>query len=191
MTKDEIYEHLAQVYLGKREQIQVQKKPQFDAKLLINILLTAILLTSVFYGLSAFLSGKTTLSQKSIIFALNNNPIRVKYNLNDPFPQVSGFSVPIPKLNVQKYHNLNFSIRGLDEGYPGIVKIVIKNKKQEVSSYFVKGVDLKWQKISIPLSEFNTITDWTNLTDVTFVFEAWNVDKKKGIVLIDDICFST
>lgn len=86
---------------------------------------------------------------------------------------------------------MNFSIRGFAEGYPGVVKIVVKNGKNETASYFVKDVQLHWQRFSIPFEEFKQITDWTNLSEISFVFESWNVDKKKGIVLIDDVCFSS
>ncbi len=191
MTKDEIYEHLAKVYLGKREQVEEKKKkPSFDLAFLLNIAITVVVLCGVFYGLTAFLSRKSIYAQKSVIFALSNSPIRIKYDLNYPYPQVSNFSIPIPKMNIGKYNELTFSIRGMEEGWPGVVKLILKNKKNEMSYYFIKDVGLKWQKVSIPLSEFDRITDWTNLTDVSFVFEAWNAQKKRGIVLIDDLCFS-
>ena len=126
-----------------------------------------------------------------MIFALNNGPIRVAYNLNEPYPSVKSFALSIPEVSLAKYNAFNFSIRGLDEGYPGVVKIVVRNDKNVTSSYFVHGVKLQWQRLSIPFSEFKKITDWTRVTDVEFVFEAWNVEKKKGIVLIDDVCFSS
>ena len=189
MTRDEIYEHLAQVYLGKRTRIATRRRPSVDIKFLLHIAFTIVVLGGVFYGLSAFLAHKGPDAQKNIIFALNNSPIRVKYNVGFPYPQVSTFSIPIPKLNASKYSHLSFSIRGLEEGYPSVVKVAIKNRKNETSYFFVKNVGLRWQKLDIPLSEFK-ISDWTNLTDLSFVFEAWNTKKKKGIVLIDDICFS-
>ena len=193
MTKDEIYERLAQVYLGKREEIQqvkLKKIPSVDNKVILNVVIIAVVLISAFYGLTAFLSHKNPYSQKSIIFALNNTPLRIKYDVNEPYPQISKFSMPIPKLNASKYDHINFSIRGMEEGFPGTVKITLKNKKNEISNYFVDDVELKWQKVSIPLARFERITDWTNLTDLAFVFEAWNTEKKKGVVLIDDLCFS-
>lgn len=190
MTKDEIYERLAQVYLGKREQIEEKKKPTLDVKFILHIALTVVVLGSVFYGLTAFLSRKGADTKKNIIFALNNNPIRINYNLNYPFPQISRFTIPIPKIDTLRYEKLSFSVRGMEEGFPGVIKVVLKNRKNEASSYFIKGVNLKWQRFNIPLSDFNTITDWSTLTDLSFVFEAWNIDKKKGVVLIDDLCFS-
>ena len=189
MTRDEIYEHLAQVYLGKRTRIAARRRPPVDIKFVLHIAFTTIVLGGVFYGLSAFLAHKSPDAQNNIIFALNNSPIRVKYNVSFPYPQVSTFSIPIPKLNASKYNHLSFSVRGLEEGYPSVIKVVIKNRKNETSYFFAKNVGLRWQKLDIPLSEFK-ISDWTNLTDLSFVFEAWNTKKKKGIVLIDDICFS-
>ncbi|OGX25863.1 MAG: hypothetical protein A2787_06415 [Omnitrophica WOR_2 bacterium RIFCSPHIGHO2_01_FULL_48_9] len=191
MTRDEIYDHLAQVYLGKRNKAETKKKQQFNAWLVINIVIAFIILASTFYGLSAFLTRRTESLHRSVIFALNNGPIRVAYNLNEPYPSVKSFALSIPEVSLAKYNAFNFSIRGLDEGYPGVVKIVVRNDKNETSSYFVHGVKLQWQRLSIPFSEFKKITDWTRVTDVEFVFEAWNVEKKKGIVLIDDVCFSS
>ena len=191
MTRDEIYDHLAQVYLGKRNKAEIKKRKQFNAWLVINIGIAVIILASTFYGLSAFLVRRGESLQSSVIFALNNGPIKIPYNLNDPYPSVKAFSLSVPDVNLTKYSKLNFTIRGLSEGYPGVVKIVIKNERNEIASYFVQDVKMQWQHFSIPFEEFKQITDWTNLSEISFVFEAWNVDRKKGIVLIDDVCFSS
>ena len=147
-------------------------------------------MASAFYGLTAFLTHRAENAKNSVLFALNNGPIRVSYNLNSPYPQVKTFSLTIPKMNVSKYDKLSFTIRGLDEGFPGVVKVVLKNQRNEVASYYIKDVRLKWQELNIPFDEFTQITDWTALTEVSFVLEAWNAEKKKGIMLIDNICFS-
>ncbi len=190
MTRDEIYDHLAQVYLGKRNKESTQKQKPFSAWLVMNIVIAVIILASTLYGLSAFFVRRGETFHSSIIFALNNGPIRIQYNLDEPYPPVKTFSLPIPEINVAKYRKLNFAIRGLDDGAPGIVKITVRNQKNEAAAFYVKDVGLDWQKLSIPFSEFGGISDWTNITDVSFVFESWNVDQKKGVVLIDDVCFS-
>ncbi len=190
MTREEIYDHLAQVYLGKRDKVEEKNKRHLNAWLVINIGITAVILASTFYGLTAFLTKRGDFSRSGVIFALTNGPIRVPYNLNEPYPQVKTFSLSIPKMDVSKYKFLSFSIRGLEEGYPGVVKVVLKNQRNEEAFYFVKDVRLKWQELSIPFEEFNQITDWTSLNEVSFIFEAWNAEKKKGVVLIDNICFS-
>ena len=56
------------------------------------------------------------------------------------------------------------------------------------------GFDL-WQSdgtftgLIIPLDDFKEITDWSAIEKVSFVFEAWNLEKPKGMVIIDDISF--
>ena len=191
MTRDEIYDHLAQVYLGKRDKVEEKKKkPTFNAWLVINIVITAVILVSAFYGFTAFLTQRNDPARKSVIFALTNGPIRIIYDLNEPYPQIKTFSLSVPDVNASKYKSLRFSIRGLEEGYPGVVKIIVKNQKNETASVFIKDVRLKWQDMSIPFEEFSQITDWNEITEVSFVLEAWNAEKKKGIVLLEDVCFS-
>lgn len=191
MTRDEIYDHLAQVYIGKKSKTEQERKKKFNAWLLINIVTTVVIFASAFYGFTAFLTHRNEAFQKKIIFALNNGPIRVVYNLNYPNPAIKTFSLTTPQINAAKYKTIRFTIRGLEEGYPGIVRVEVRNNKNEISSVLMSGVGLGWKKFVIPFEDFKEITDWSNIAEVSFVLEAWNVEKKKGIILIDDICFSS
>ncbi|MDP2653939.1 MAG: hypothetical protein Q8Q08_07910 [Candidatus Omnitrophota bacterium] len=193
MTRDEIYDHLAQVYLGKKTGTTqaLKKKEQFSAWLLINIGITVVIFASSVYGLTAFLTKRGGAFQDKIIYALHHGPIRVTYNLNYPFPPVKTFSLSVPEMNASKYRTLQFSIRGMDDGWPGIVRVEMKNRKNEVDSVIIKDVRLDWNAVRIPLDEFEQITDWSNVSDVSFILESWNAQKKKGTVLIDDVCFSS
>lgn len=190
MNRDEIYDHLAQVYLGKRSKADEKKKKQFHAWLTINIVITVLILASAFYGLTAFLNQKSSSFEKNILFSLHNGPSRMEYNFEDPFPPTKAFSLSIPQMDVTKYSQIRFSVRAKEEGSPGILKIILKNQKNETAYRYIQGIDLKWKDFNIPLNEFKQITDWTNLTEVTFILESWNVDKKKGSILIGDVSFS-
>lgn len=191
MIRDDIYDHLAQVYLGKRSKEDDKKKKQLNAWLFLNVIMTFMIFGLAFYGLTAFLAQKGSSLEKSIIFSLYNGPMRIAYDLTDDFPPVKSFVLKIPEMDASEYRAINFSLRGKEEGTPGIVKVLLKNKKNESAYYYVQGVDLSWKQYSISLDDFTNITDWTNLEDITFVLESWNVDKKKGIVLIDDVYFSS
>ena len=190
MNREEIYDHLAQVYLGKKEESDAKKKQQLNAWLVINICITLIIFVSVFYGLTAFLTQHGAALKSNVMFSLNRGTIRVEYNFKDSFSPTKTFSLSIPEIDASKYNCIEFAIRGKQEGVPGVVKVVVTNKRNEVSSYYVQGVNLNWQNISIPLEKFPQISDWSSLTDISFVLEVWNVDKKKGIVLIEDVRFS-
>jgi hypothetical protein len=127
--------------------------------------------------------------KSQVFYALNNNPIRIAYDLNEPFPATKTFSITIPNKDVSKYKVLNVSLRGMDGAYPGIVKVVVGNQKNEQAIYYIQNVQASWQKASIPFEKLN-LTDWTTITNVSFVLEAWNVDFRRGTVLIDGVSFS-
>ena len=39
--------------------------------------------------------------------------------------------------------------------------------------------------------KFEHISDWSDISEISFVIESWNAEDKDGIILIDDVCFST
>lgn len=193
MTRDDIYDHLAQVYLGKRSKNNniEKKQKEFNAWLLINIVITLIIFSSAFYGLTAFLARKGNSLEQRIMFSLANGPIHLDYDFLGEMPQIKTFSLPVPGVDAGKYTKLQFSIRGRDDGRPGVVKIVLRNRHNEVSSYYIQGVSSEWREYNIPLEEFRQITDFGTLTDVQFVLEAWNVETPRGVILIDDVSFAS
>lgn len=191
MTRDEIYDHLAQVYLGKRKESDARKKRPLGAWLFINILITGIIFISAFYGLTAFLAHNSVSLQKNVIFSLHNGLVRMDYNFNGDFPPVKTLALAVPpEVEADKYQNIRFSIRTREPGKTGVVKIVVKNKKNEEAAYYIRGIDSRWQDYRVPLDAFSRISDWSGLRDVSFVLESWNMEEKEGVILIDNICFS-
>ncbi len=190
MTRDEIYEHLAKVYLGKRESTVDRKKKKAVNQpwLVINIVITGVILTTTVYGFTAFLTRRSVIKNQ-VYYELNNSLIKVAYDLNDPFPSTKTFAISIPEKDVSKFQALKFSIRGLNNAYPGIVKLVISNQKNEKATYYVKDVGPQWQRMTIPFAKLN-LSDWATVKELAFVLEAWNADYRQGTVLIDDISFS-
>jgi hypothetical protein len=191
MNRDDIYDHLAQVYLGKKNKSEQKRKKQFTSWLVINIVITGIIFASSVYGLTAFLTHRGDPFPSKVIYTLNNGPIRISYNLEYPFPPVKTFSLSVPEMNVAKYHELQFAVRGLEEGSPGIIRVEVRNRRNEVSSVFVKNIEFKWERIQIPFEKFEHISDWSDISEISFVIESWNAEDKDGIILIDDVCFST
>ncbi|MBF0479233.1 MAG: hypothetical protein HQL26_07090 [Candidatus Omnitrophica bacterium] len=190
MDKDEIYDHLAQVYLGKRKnsaQNNRRQKREFGAWLLINILITVLIFSGVFYGLTAFLANRDLKS--NVVYFLHNGSIRLAYDFTNPVVPSQIFTLNVRGVDANKFGSLKFSVRA-KEGRPGIVKVVVHNERGEEAYYYVQSVGAKWQEETIPLSQFRTISDWSTLKNVSFVLESWNVDDKRGSVLIDNLCFS-
>lgn len=191
MTRDEIYDHLAQVYLGKRESAVEKKAAQKKSHvwLVINIVTTALILASVVYGLTAFLAKRNDALKSRIIYALNNSPIRLSYAVGGEYPQVKNLTIDIPTVDVSKFGRVNLSLKGQIDGSPGMIKVVLTNEKEEQASYYLQGINSRWQEYSISFNELN-LTDWKTLKQISFVVEAWNVKKQSGAVFVDNISFS-
>jgi hypothetical protein len=189
MNRDEIYDHLAQVYLGKRESVEQQKpKPRGNVWSVINIVITAFILVSVVYGLTAFLTQRKDMFKSRVMYALNNSPIHLTYSVGGNYPQVKHLTIAVPDIEVLKYKRLNLSLRSMS-GNPGVLKVVLKNARDEEASYYLQGLRNSWQDYSISFDEMN-MTDLKSLKDISFVIEAWNAKDPSGSVLIDNISFS-
>lgn len=189
MTREEIYEHLANVYLGKREN---HKKNHKLIKILLLVNLIAVMLLPSFYLIKnkeIILANGQKGQEQSFALALNYYPLRLVYNFKENSPQVENFSLYFPELNVESYQALVFSIRGIKNSSPRKLKICLENKKKEQSAYYLDDIRTRWQKKTIPLSIFKQITDWSNITKLSFIIEAWNTDEEKGSILIDDVSF--
>ena len=190
MNRDDIYDHLAKVYLGKRERIEPKKpEPRPSAWLLINVVITVFVLTSVVYGLTAFLTQRKDALKSRVIYALNNSPIRLSFAVGGDYPQVKDLTIGMPRVDVSKFSRMNLSLKGQDGGNPGMLKVVLTNDKAERASYYLQGIKARWQDYSIPFDELD-LTDWKNLKEISFVIEAWNAEKQAGAVYIDNISFS-
>ncbi|MBF0619923.1 MAG: hypothetical protein HQL19_07135 [Candidatus Omnitrophica bacterium] len=191
MTRDEIYDHLAKVYLGKRAQaVEVKPvKPKSHAWLVINVVITAFILASVFYGLTAFLTQKSDVLKSRVTYALNNSPIRLSYAVGGKYPQVKDLTISIPTMDASKFSRLNLSVKGIAGGNPGMVKVILTNAKEEKASYYLQGIKSRWQDYSISFDDLD-LTDRESLKDISFVVEAWNADQATGAVYIDNISFS-
>ncbi|NLE64898.1 MAG: hypothetical protein GX606_03160 [Elusimicrobia bacterium] len=191
MTRDEIYDHLAKVYLGKRGAVEEKRPPRrrFSAWLVINIVITAFILASVFWGLTAFFTRHDDLLKSRIIYTLTNSPLRLTYNVGKGLPQVKELKIGVPSPDVSRYQRINLSVRSFKGANPGRIKVILTNAKAERAAYYLDDIKARWQEYSIRFDELN-LTDWKTLKDIAFVVEAWNADRTSGSVLIDNISFA-
>jgi hypothetical protein len=189
MTHDEIYDHLANVYLGKRESVELKKKKSPPAWLAINIVITGIILTSVVYGFTAFLTRHDDILKSRVMYALNNSPIRLTYNVGEGYPQSKDLAISLPPVDAAKYRRLNLSLKASGGGNPGMVKVMLRNARNEEAAYYLQGIKTKWQDYSIGFEQLN-LTDWSSIRDVSFIVEAWNTRQADGTIFIDNISFS-
>ncbi|MEK6715507.1 MAG: hypothetical protein AABY43_05645, partial [Candidatus Omnitrophota bacterium] len=196
MKNKEIYDRIADTYLGKnnnKKNNQRKKKKWFISLTVINVL---ILLT-VFFLYKFVLSnprgegGAGDKSSASVYILSQRYPIKLAYDLIPPSLGVKNFTFSLPLVDASKFNALRLRVRGDDRaGFSAVLKVEIKSERNEKDSYYLKGISGRWQDFSIGLSEFKNITDWSNIAELSFIFEDWNVSEKRGVLYIDNIRFS-
>lgn len=117
--------------------------------------------------------------------------MKLEYSVESKNPAYNGFWMSLPNLDVSKYDNLTFRVKGdAKTGYTTVFKVELKNAAKQVGRYYVTNVTDQWQQVVIPLSEFKGLSDRSNLTEFVIVFEDRIASNKKGVIFIDDVAFS-
>lgn len=197
MRNKEIYERIADTYLGKnnnkKNNSQRKNKRWFISLTVINVLI----LFTVFFLYKFVLSnprvkeGANNKTSAAVYILSQRYPIRLTYDLNPPRLGIKNFTFSLPLVDAGRFSFLKLRVRGdANFGFSAVLKIDFKNQRSEKGSYYLKGISDRWQDFSIGLSEFKNIADWSNIAELSFVFEDWNVSEKRGILYIDNIRFS-
>jgi hypothetical protein len=116
--------------------------------------------------------------------------MKLEYSVESKNPAYNGFWMAMPNLDVSKYDNLAFWVKGdAKVGYTTVFKVELKNAGKQVGRYYVTNVTDQWQEVVIPLAEFKGLTDLSNMTEFVVVFEDRIASNKKGAIYLDDIRF--
>ncbi|MDD2689725.1 MAG: hypothetical protein PHT41_06220 [Candidatus Omnitrophica bacterium] len=184
MDKKDIYEHLAKIYLDASSK-KVKKTRGGHPKLFKNILLIGIPV-SIFLSISLFtLFSKSRPFNSQITLVLLPDAAKINFNF-DPAKKET-YSLDLKKLNLSRFRALGFSVKKTNYQDPISLRIEFINSFKEKSEVYLKTLPPKWQDFKIALSEFKKISDWSEITNLTFTVEEWNVRQKKGVVYIDNV----
>lgn len=196
MENKEIYERIADTYLGKANQKKSGNGKNKKKKwIIIATVINAIILVTVFFFVRAALlhykEGHGKEASAAIYILSERYPIKLPYDLLSVYSGIKDFSFSLPVINAEKYKRLVLRVRGDKKtSFTSLLKIVLGNQRGEKDSYYLKGIHDRWEVFSIPLKEFKKISDWSNIKELSFMFEEWNVSSKTGIMYIDNISFS-
>lgn len=116
--------------------------------------------------------------------------------------EVPGKTGSTESLDLKNYNYLSFWVKGSQE--VSDIKIELHQDVngdgmftygQDITSYvyvnaYISGgiISKDWNKVVIPLSAFNKITDWSRMSELVFVIEN-KAGNKKGLIYIDDVLF--
>lgn len=184
MDKKDIYEHLAKIYLDASGNKPKQKKDYPRSKLFFFFALAVIFLIA-----ALILPGIAKNKFQNFEIALVIQPDLAKINFNFDPAKKEIYSMNLNRLNLAKYKSLAFAVK--KNNYKDITSLRIEftNSFKEKSEIYLKDIPLRWKDFKIALSDFKGITDWSEMSNVSFIIEQWNTKEKHGIVYVDNIRF--
>ena len=193
MDKKDIYEHLAKIYLDAslKRKNKNRKSPTFKNLFLISIAAIFLLIASLIVSLTKNKNISLAKSQGNqplnTELALVLQPDIVKLNFNFDPAKKESYTLFLNKLNAARFMTLVFSVKNVDYQDNITLRVEFSNIFKEKSEVYIKDISHKWKDYKIPLSDFKYISDWSEMSNLSFVVEEWNVRGKKGIVYLDNV----
>ena len=185
-TKD-IYEHLAKVYFDSTRNKKSQALPKSIFKNLFII--TASLVVCLVFVLMVVLiqHRQESRPQSQVVFILEASPTRINYDFTQVEKETATFD--LKDISLLDFRTLSFRIR--KSNFPDNLHMSVEfvSKYGENSQIYIKQIPTRWQDLKIKLAEFENISDWSHMSQLSFVLEEWNAQVKQGIVYIDNIQF--
>lgn len=185
MDKKDIYEYLAKIYLDSSSATK-KKKPvlfhRYKNLLLISVPLVLILALSPVFR--RYFSAKKGPESEVALLLLSE---AAKMNFNFDPAKKETYSINLNKLNLVRFKVLAFALKKTNYSDNISVRVELTNAFKEKAEVYLKDIPNRWQEYKIPLSEFRGISDWSEMTDLSFILEEWNTRQKHGIVYIDNI----
>lgn len=182
MEKKDIYEHLAKIYLDASTK---KKKNSRKSQNLRNAVLFAV----VFLfgtGLALFFSSrkeKTFESELSLV--LLHDTAKINFHFDPAKKEI--FSLDLKQLDLTRFKALALSLKEANYEDKISLRIEFTNVFKEKSEVYIKDVPNKWKEFVIRFEQFKKITDWSQMTNLLFAVEEWNVRNKKGVVYLDNV----
>lgn len=183
MDKKDIYEHLANIYLDASLNRKKQNKQNRGLK---NLLFSGAIVILSFGLFSLFFLHRSNPDKSSqLSLVLTHELVKINFNFDPAKKEI--YSLNFNKLNLNRYKELGFSLKKSNYKDTISLRIEFSNAFNERSSLYVKDIPSKWKDYRINLSEFNTISDWSEISSLSFIAEEWNAKDKKDVVYIDNL----
>ncbi|MFA5145173.1 MAG: hypothetical protein WC723_04125 [Candidatus Omnitrophota bacterium] len=182
MDKKDIYEHLAKIYLdASSKKKKARNYPKFSKNL--------ILVSAVFVFASSLILFNNSQRKKALNseLALVLLPEAAKLNFHFDPARKETYSFNLNKLSLSRFKSLAFSVKKTDHRNAVSLRVEFTTPFKERSEVYFKDIPYKWHDFRINLSEFKGISDWSEISSLSFSVEEWNAQSKKGIVYIDNV----
>jgi len=183
MEKKDIYEHLAKIYLDNSA--VKKKKQKSNAFMNRALIIAAVVLVLGVSAAVAFLSSRKKISIPEMALILTHETVKVNFNFDPAKKDI--YYLDLNKANLASYKELAFSIKKSNYSDNISLRVEFSNIYKEKSELYVKDISSKWQECVFKLSDFKNITDWTEMSRLSFIIEEWNSQDKKGAIYLDNV----
>jgi len=189
--KKEISDHIASTFFEKKKKPPRKKDRKSLSKRILLFLLTALfILAAIKVVATTRFTGLHVVRRLGLI--KHDGPFRLNYNfLNRATSKIEVLTIDMPEIDLREYKAIRFSLRMMDNDNQkdGIVKVSLTNRRKETSSLYIQNIGPSWKVIEIPRENFHALNDWSQLNQLSFTVEEWNLRRKEGVLLIDGVEF--
>lgn len=191
--KKEISDHIARTFFEKKIPTVVKKeKKHLPRRVWILLLFMVFLAAALGFKLMRFEGAELLKVETNLALVNHEGPYRLSFDFTKPAgSKIESLTLDMPQIDLRGYKKVRISLRlmGEDSRRVGTIKVSLVNTRKETSSFYVQSVGRSWTRLDIPCENFPAINDWSNLKQLSFTIEEWNLRPKKGVLLIDGIEF--
>ncbi|MDD5730224.1 MAG: hypothetical protein PHN57_03745 [Candidatus Omnitrophica bacterium] len=189
MDNKDIYEHLAEIYLDtplKRKQ-RVQGNLNSPKKYIVVISLLIVLAVALIF-VAVISSGRPKNKDSRLVHVVQPEAIKLNYHFDPTRKEI--YSIGLNKFNLAGFKSLVFSAKKTNFKDTLSLRVEFSNGYREKSEIYLKDLSNKWKEYRINFPEFKEISDWSEMTNLSFIVEEWNSSDKAGAVYLENIRFS-
>ncbi|HOW42753.1 MAG TPA: hypothetical protein P5110_09060 [Candidatus Omnitrophota bacterium] len=186
MDKKDIYEHLAKIYLDNSSTSTAKKKQETleDYRLFIFIGIAILVVLGLLF-LIPFSRHKPVRTENLIVLA--PDAIRLSYNLHPAKKEI--YSFDLQKANLSKFNVLGFALKKDHYADTISLRVELVNAFNEKSEIYIRDIPTTWKEYKILFTEFKSISNWSEMSSLSFVIEEWNTKENSGEILVDNVRF--
>lgn len=188
--KKEVSDHLAKVFFETNRQEGRKEERRFIFFIALSIALVAGFILAATFAPSVY---RRSLAPKNASLGLQrfDGPYLMKFDFTGSVAQTAVLNIDLPDVDASGFTGLRFSARlhNADARSLGALKVGLVNKRRETATHYFSDITPSWKKLSFPFSLLTHFTDRSNIVSLQFSLEPWNTRAKRGVLVIDDICF--
>lgn len=188
--KKEISDHIASAFFEKR--VNQKTENSFSFFVFLSACVLVILIATGNY----IISKKTMVKADPIqhlVLDKHDGPYILAFDFTRSSSKLVSLNIDMPDIDFGVFKQVRFRVKitNVVSGTLGSLKVGFVNKRRETSNRYISDIHSDWKQVSIPFSEFGKIYDWSRLDQMLFILEEWNLNLKKGELVIDQVEFSS